>query len=560
MAGKTPSRRTRRTATKPIEVQLPAHLGAFNLPLPPGVRAEDVTIGRDEVRIKLPANVAIENVSTRDGYLIVDAAMQDVEPRQVLTLADSVHKYVSSVVTFKDVSDADLVTVWVLGAYVFDAFGAFPYLRVMSDGPEVGKTKLGRVIQSLTGGIMPGAMSLSALIRAMRTEDGRPRVMVLDEFDNLLGSKSTDIGRLYGILNAGFNSDGIEIISDADNGRLEPQSIIMRKVSGPKVLLGIIDPGTKDTLVSRCIPITLLTQTVEEYRSRKPVPVGEYATAQLRNALSSTMPVLHERIRSLVRHDHTLPNRIPVFNRNGDLWEPLFAIAEYLGNGWVERLYHVAQRHVTGEPIEVATGEQNLDAALREALREGFIRPRNYADPKLAPDFSGLGLGSDDFGYNDRRGAWRDLSLVIDRDNQRAELRWRSKDTDVLVGILNKVARKEYTARYVRETWNNAGRLRTDSGRRSLKERLYRTNADQETLMVLKIDDWPWNWPGDSKALPSAEQSTQPLLDVANVDWTGSRNWKPTAEALTRLGVGTSTDTTDSTTEQPSADNEEEMP
>lgn len=163
---------------------------------------------------------------------------------------------------FSDDSHADIVALWILHTWAFDAAYATPYLYVNSAEPQSGKTRTLEICEMFArNAISNSNTSTAAMFRLI--EDQQP-TLFLDEVDTVFHGAANE--ELRGVLNSGYKSGGSVMRFDGK----EPVSF---STFCPKMLVGIDNGAMPDTLKDRCIPIVLkrkrTDQAVERFIPRK---------------------------------------------------------------------------------------------------------------------------------------------------------------------------------------------------------------------------------------------------------------------------------------------------
>jgi hypothetical protein len=145
---------------------------------------------------------------------------------------------------------ADLIALWVLHTWAFEAAFATPYLRVTSAAPASGKSLLFEVLDRLTRrGWYAVNPSTAVLYRKI---DQQAPTLLLDEMDNYpIGDRRDALS----VLNAGYKR-GARVDRCKDDGTLESFSCFC-----PKAYAGLDNGSIADTLLSRSITVRLERKT-----------------------------------------------------------------------------------------------------------------------------------------------------------------------------------------------------------------------------------------------------------------------------------------------------------
>jgi hypothetical protein len=272
----------------------------------------------------------------------------DLTPEQVQSLLsdllDDVLRFFLRYVHFTTEQQSIAVTLWTVYTHCFgegQPFSWVPYLLATSAEPGSGKTTLVECVARLA--YKP--LRAETLSPAMVGREVGGRTLLLDEIDGVYKGRPTDgdgsAMDLRTILNGGFGKDGIYgRLVQIKGGAFEPH---YWSTFSPKMLAGI-GRTVPDTVKSRSIPVRLermvRTQAVEKMRDR---------------AVTAIALPLKERIIELTRAIGDLPyvDDLPMElnNREGDIWEPLIALASLAGPLWEASARGAAVRLSESEPF-----------------------------------------------------------------------------------------------------------------------------------------------------------------------------------------------------------------
>jgi hypothetical protein len=212
---------------------------------------------------------------------------------------------------------------WTLHTYLIDAADYTPYLHVSSPTRECGKSTLLDLLHRLAyRAMLTSGITAAALYRRI---DRHGPTMLLDELDTRLRGEHSEIYR--GVLNSGFSRDGGVFTICVGDQHLEKDF----KTFCPKVLAGI--GRLPDTIVSRSIPIRLARASKEELQRRDRIR-GHTIDAicePFRRRLRRWADDHHSELRN---QDPQIPAGLGA--RQADVWRPLFAIADIVGDEWEE--------------------------------------------------------------------------------------------------------------------------------------------------------------------------------------------------------------------------------
>jgi hypothetical protein len=147
--------------------------------------------------------------------------------------------------------------------------------------------------------------------------------MLLDELDTRLKGDNAEIYR--GVLNSGFSRDG-GVFTICVGDKHEEKDF---KTFAPKVLAGI--GRLPDTITSRSIPIRLSRAAKEELRSKKKIR-GDTIDALCEPHRRKLLRLADQLRDDLRGTDPEVPEELGA--RQADVWRPLLAIADAIGEDW----------------------------------------------------------------------------------------------------------------------------------------------------------------------------------------------------------------------------------
>lgn len=207
-----------------------------------------------------------------------------------------------------------LISIWIMGTYIFPLFEAYPYLLI-SGTRGAGKSKLLEIINILAfNAELTSNASPSSLFRII---ESNLCTILIDEGESLTGNER-DKDILY-ILNAGYKKNGTVTRTNKDTHQVEKF-----KVYSPKVVAAInpLDP----TLKSRFISVILI-KTGNKDKGNKRVNDQSANWEKLRDGLYQFALLSGFDVHEVFNKS----SKINLLNgRNNELWTPILAIAEYL--------------------------------------------------------------------------------------------------------------------------------------------------------------------------------------------------------------------------------------
>jgi hypothetical protein len=223
------------------------------------------------------------------------------------------------------------IALWIAHTHAILAAECTPYMQVTSATKRAGKTRLLEVLEPLVRSPwFTGRTSAAALIRNVDAKQ-RP-TLLLDESDAAFHGAKEYAEALRGILNSGYRRSGRATVCTAQGGNFAVQEF---STFCPKAIAGIGElPGT---IADRAIRIELRRRTTDEACERWRERDGHDEARPLYDALhdwaNGAVPALRA-----ARPD--LPTGLG--DRQADVWEPLFAIADMAGEEWPTKALKLA--------------------------------------------------------------------------------------------------------------------------------------------------------------------------------------------------------------------------
>jgi hypothetical protein len=259
---------------------------------------------------------------------------------------------------------AVIMTTWILHTYVFDASEITPYIHITAPEKECGKSNLMDLLAAVAAKpVQSSGTTPAALVRIAHAM--KPTIF-LDEMDTLLKGNKEGAESIRGILNAGFRKGGTFRKCNVASHELEEFNTYC-----PKCLAGIGELW--DTVASRSIAIVMRRkrrdETVEPFRQRTIREAGAPIRIELESWATRGASSLLQAIR---------PAPIcSLSDRQNDIAEPLMAIAQLVGDRWLQRLTLGLQ--TVFKAASVADG--SVGATLLSDIRAVFDERRTDSVP-----------------------------------------------------------------------------------------------------------------------------------------------------------------------------------
>ena len=216
---------------------------------------------------------------------------------------------------------------WVAHAHCMDAWESTPRLAALSPEPESGKTRLIETTALLVPNPVEAInVSVAYLFRKVGSEEGPPTIL-FDEIDTVFGPKAKENEETRALLNAGHRRGAVVGRCVVKGKTFETEEI---PAYCAVALAGL--GWLPDTILSRSIIIRMRRrhagERVEQFRYR----VHSREGYQLRDALVAWAAGITD-VLANARPD--MPAGVE--DRMADCWEPLLAIADFIGGEWPNR-------------------------------------------------------------------------------------------------------------------------------------------------------------------------------------------------------------------------------
>lgn len=244
------------------------------------------------------------------------------------TLVDSLETFLCRFVAYPSEEARLAHVLWILHTHCMPAWESTPRLALLSPEPGSGKTRALELTETLAYRSVMFANASPAYIFRKVGEEEDPPTLLFDEIDTIFGPRARENEEIRGLLNAGYRRG-------ASAGRCVVRGNVVKTEEipayAPVALAGL--GNLPNTLLSRSIVI----------RMRRSGPEDRVEGFRIkRHSLEAR--VLHDMIREWVspklleRLENYEPEMAPgVDGRDADIWEPLIAIADEVGQQFGSR-------------------------------------------------------------------------------------------------------------------------------------------------------------------------------------------------------------------------------
>jgi hypothetical protein len=232
----------------------------------------------------------------------------------------------------------EFLALWVVHTHCIEAADHTPYVAVMSQDPECGKTTVMKLLAALAS--KPRTYSDISTASLYREIDEEEPTLFIDELDAFMRGNNENYHAVRGILNSGFERSPFATVGRAEE-YINPdagKSFRNRAYSTfcPKALAGI--QNIPDTVRSRSVVIWM--------QKNNSIQLPRATT---RRIARETVDLRRKIVRWAQDNIDTLegieePRKMPrqLSNRAFDRWCPLVAIADVAGGHWRRTVRHTA--------------------------------------------------------------------------------------------------------------------------------------------------------------------------------------------------------------------------
>lgn len=216
---------------------------------------------------------------------------------------------------------------WIAHTHLMEAWESTPRIAFLSPEPASGKSRAVEVTELLVPrSVNAIGVSSAYLFRKIGDPAGRPTIL-FDEIDTIFGPRAKEHEDIRALLNAGHRRGAV-------TGRcvVKGKRILTEETPAycAVALAGLGD--LPDTILSRSVIVRMRRrapdETIEPFRHRQHAPDGE----DIRDLLAAWAKPRGD---LAAEAEPAFPDTIA--DRNADVWEPLFTIADFVGGDWPNR-------------------------------------------------------------------------------------------------------------------------------------------------------------------------------------------------------------------------------
>jgi hypothetical protein len=272
-------------------------------------------------------------------------------------LLDDLADYYSRYVIYPSDAARNAHALWTAHTYRMDLWDSTPRIAFLSPEPGSGKTRCLEVMELVVPRPVHAVDCSSSYLFRKVAEEGELPTILFDEIDTVFGPKAKDNEDVRGMLNSGHRKGakaGRSVIRGKGVETLELDSYCAVALAGLNDL--------PDTLASRSITIRMRRrapgEAVSPFRRRD----AERQASKLRERLAEWTADL------AIQSWPEMPEAIT--DRNADIWEALFVVADAAGGHWPESVRVTAVTLVTDSQRDRGTLGVKLLTDLRAIFGE----------------------------------------------------------------------------------------------------------------------------------------------------------------------------------------------
>lgn len=314
----------------------------------------------DEMQVKstVDAALGLDNLARSVGGGSVDGG----------SVLDEVMGFCLDYIAYPDGDSPYAHALWIGHTWLADLLFTTPRLCFTSPEKRSGKTRA----EEVTSLFVPNpvnvvSVSPAYLFRKIQDKpDGHLPCIGIDEVDALFtGKPSESTEQIRGILNAGYRKGAT--VGRAEATRNGDVNTVEMPVFAPVYLAGIGD--MPDTVADRSIIVHMKRRRpdckLQPYRERTAAKQSEPIRAGLAAWSDRVRPILE----AYEDKDYpVMPDSIQ--DRDADVWEPLFIVAQLAGGKWPEIAASIAPRIVAAQHTEPQSIGERLLRDIRDVFGE----------------------------------------------------------------------------------------------------------------------------------------------------------------------------------------------
>jgi len=293
-------------------------------------------LGTGETAIAVSSNTKLERQEQHENLPLSRLTPETVEqfrsqsnPIAGARLFGKCKALLSDYVHFADERLYDLVSVWLIGSYLYTLFSHYGYLFFHSKFPRSGKTRLEEVLSHLCfNATVPLNAPTVPTIRDTAAEGG---TVVLDTLERWKEKNSESYSAAMDFLDAGFRNGGT-VTKMVPMGSKQWRRELF-PVYAPYVLAAINKDSLTDTALDRSFVVEMQRKPIAKKKRKYGFASFEQECQPLRSELyrwalenAGTVDTIYQNATL-----ETNVDALELNDRAADIWKPLFAVARALG-------------------------------------------------------------------------------------------------------------------------------------------------------------------------------------------------------------------------------------
>jgi phage/plasmid primase-like uncharacterized protein len=249
--------------------------------------------------------------------------MRTMESRHIL---DEVYTFLGRFVAYPSDHARVAHCLWVAHTHLMEEWESTPRLAFLSPEPGSGKTRAMELTETLVPRPVEAINTTPAyLFRKISDPEGLPTILY-DEIDTVFGPRAKEHEEIRGVINAGHRRGAAAGRCVVKGKQIETEEL---PAFCAVAMAGL--GNLPDTILSRSIIARMRRrapcEAVEPYRRRVHAKQGYL----LRDRLAAWARQIRERL------DTSPPMPDGIMDRNADVWEALFSVADAAGVDWPKR-------------------------------------------------------------------------------------------------------------------------------------------------------------------------------------------------------------------------------
>lgn len=243
-------------------------------------------------------------------------------------ILDAVYAFLGRFVAYPDQASHDAHVLWIGHTHAMDCWDSTARMAFLSPEPGSGKSRALEVTELLVPNPVEAINVTPAyLFRKVGGNEGRP-TLLYDEIDTVFGPRAKDNEEIRGLLNAGHRKHAF-----AGRCVVRGKQVFTEEIPAYCAVAMAGLGSLPDTILSRAIIVPMRrrgpSETIEPFRRRLEVNAGFALRDRLGRWAATTWP--DGRLSSWPE----MPSDIQ--DRDGDIWEALFSVADAAAGHWPAR-------------------------------------------------------------------------------------------------------------------------------------------------------------------------------------------------------------------------------